>query len=313
MITIIGAGMAGLLAANILQNRGHEVQVLEAQKELPNNHKALLRFRSTVVSDVTGIEFKKVQMIKATSMGMNPVANSLSYAQKALGTYRSDRSITNDVIVADRYIAPEDFIQQLARRVKVKYGAKAKIPDFKSAGPIISTMPMSSLMLDLRYQVTAPFFPSVEGWVINATIHKCDAYATLYVPGPIYAFHRVSITGNRLIVEINREPAEGEADGFAIQAAHMMGINIHDRQNQFIEGSVSMVSVAKQKYAKILPIDDRDRKTFMAWATDNYNIYSLGRFATWRPGLLLDDIPKDVMLIEKWIKDGNNYNMKGSR
>jgi 2-polyprenyl-6-methoxyphenol hydroxylase-like FAD-dependent oxidoreductase len=34
-ITIIGAGMAGLLAANMLRN--HEVSIIEAQKELPNN------------------------------------------------------------------------------------------------------------------------------------------------------------------------------------------------------------------------------------------------------------------------------------
>ena len=49
-VTIIGAGMAGLLAANMLRHR--DPVILEAQKSLPNNHHALLRFRSSVVGDV---------------------------------------------------------------------------------------------------------------------------------------------------------------------------------------------------------------------------------------------------------------------
>ncbi len=44
----------------------------------------------------------------------------------------------------------------------------------------------------------------------------------------------------------------------------------------------------------------------MMWATDNFNIYSLGRFATWRPGLLLDDLVNDIRVIQK-IADHGNY------
>jgi hypothetical protein len=49
----------------------------------------------------------------------------------------------------------------------------------------------------------------------------------------------------------------------------------------------------------------------MAWATDNYNIFSLGRFATWRPGLQMDDLVQDVRKIEGWFS--NRYELQKHR
>jgi large conductance mechanosensitive channel len=40
-------------------------------------------------------------------------------------------------------------------------------------------------------------------------------------------------------------------------------------------------------------------------ATINYGVYSLGRFATWRAGLLMDDLVQDVQKIDRWIGAGN--------
>jgi hypothetical protein len=60
----------------------------------------------------------------------------------------------------------------------------------------------------------------------------------------------------------------------------------------------------KQPYAKIVSISDRARKKFMVWATDNHNVYSLGRFATWRPGLLMDDVVNDVRVIQSLVENG---------
>ncbi len=56
---------------------------------------------------------------------------------------------------------------------------------------------------------------------------------------------------------------------------------------------------------KILPIDEDVRKRFIMWASDKHQVYSLGRFATWRPGLLLDDVVNDVRVIQRIHKQGN--------
>lgn len=54
--------MAGLLAAHML--RRYSPTVVERQSRLPNNHTALLRFRSPAVSDATSIPFSRVLVRK---------------------------------------------------------------------------------------------------------------------------------------------------------------------------------------------------------------------------------------------------------
>ena len=51
-------------------------------------------------------------------------------------------------------------------------------------------------------------------------------------------------------------------------------------------------------------MDEKIRKSFIVRATKDFGIYSLGRFATWRPGLLLDDCVKDIRVITRLI-DGS--------
>jgi len=59
---ILGAGQAGLLAARRLSL--YNPIVLEKQKSLPNNHSALLRFRSNEIGKAIGLPFKKVNVYK---------------------------------------------------------------------------------------------------------------------------------------------------------------------------------------------------------------------------------------------------------
>ena len=58
------------------------------------------------------------------------------------------------------------------------------------------------------------------------------------------------------------------------------------------------------KYGKLLPIEEKVRKEFILYLTQKYNIFSVGRFATWRQ-LLLDDIVDDINVIDNMI--GDNY------
>ena len=94
---IYGAGMAGLLAANML--RRHKPELREKQEDLPNNHDALLRFRNNSVGVATNIPFKKVKVRKAIKydkvLHVEPnLYLSNLYSQKVTGSYL-DRSINN--------------------------------------------------------------------------------------------------------------------------------------------------------------------------------------------------------------------------
>jgi hypothetical protein len=307
---IIGAGMAGLLAGGMIRDKN--VTIYERAMTLPNNHSAVLRFRSSIVGDTLGIEFKKVKMMKAVEPWRNPVADSLAYSQKTNGTATLRSVMTADGSVAERYIAPENLIQLMADRVNGKFVFNEDVHPLKFAEneSVISTVPMPVLMKLLSYK-DIPNFRYVSGFNINCRLDHTDAYVSLYVPDPGHEFNRISITGNKLTIEFSlphqssddiekllemyeRQPEH--VDNFICDALEMLGIDNFNYED---------VVVKKQPYAKILPIDEGERRRFIVWASDKYNIYSLGRFATWRPGLLMDDVVDDVRKIRRMMKHGS--------
>lgn len=322
-INIVGAGMAGLLAGRILKNYGHEVIVKEAAASLPNNHSAVLRFRSSQIGDILSAPFKRVRVAKSYVPWMNPVADSMAYSRKTNGIYRSDRSIVSTGHeLNDRFIAPPDLISRMAAPLQIKYGEPFKLKGTR--GPIISTIPMPALM-DLLEWGERPQFGFVHGFNLKAKIRKTEAYCSLYVPNPEYLFNRISITGDELIVEYSFPSATKEEvlasyglwDKGVIatelnKALMLLGIREYycNDEDSFIVGEPEL---KLQQYSKILPIDEILRREFLHWATDEFNIFSLGRFATWRPGLLLDDLVKDIRLIESWISTQNKYAIKRHR
>lgn len=289
-VNIVGAGMAGLLAANML--RRHDVVICEKQEELPNNHHAVLRFRSPNVGDVLGIQFKKVNMIKTFVPYSNIVADSLSYSRKCIGRYKSDRSIIAGTVIEERYVAPLDLIEQMSKNIDIKYGTNY---DFKNNEiPVISTIPMPILMSLLHYDQSPSFeFSGFEGTVITGTISDCDAYVSVLFPNPSMRVSRATITGNQLILEF---PGDILPESFEFA-------EIYPHLGLF-DCFVYDVEIKKQDYFKITEINDAERKKFLRWASVNHNVYSLGRFATWRPKLLLDDLVNDVRKIENWIQGG---------
>lgn len=296
--------MAGLLAANMLAKR--LPVIVERQASLPNNHSAVLRFRSGQIGDILGVSFKKVTMAKGYVPWLNPVADSLAYSRKCTGLSRSDRSIiTTGLETHERFIAPTDLISRMASGLDIKYATSVVDYAGDEIYPLISTIPMPALMDQLEYP-RKPEFKTIHGFNIRARVANVDAYVSLYVPSPEYSFNRISITGDELIIEYSypgrsaeevagivelMDPAE-DAD----EALSMLGLL---NSNNYIERPKAKL----QTYSKVMPIAEEIRRDFLHWATDRHNIYSLGRFATWRPGLLLDDLVKDIRLIDRWIGD----------
>jgi hypothetical protein len=294
--------MAGLLAANMLHRL--EPVVFEKQSELPHNHSAVLRFRSATVGNVLGIAFKQVTMIKASVEWSNPVADALAYSFKVVGQYRSDRSITAGTKTETRYVAPSGLIARMAKQIPakaIKLNHNYLFRKNAALDPVISTIPMPALMQQLDYP-DRPQFIHHAGRNVHAVIDDCDAYVSLMVPDPTSPIARISITGSEAIIECVESDPPWTLDGIVTSAANLLGIprtKFHD-----VAGHV-------QHYAKIQPIDDDLRKAFMFWATDKYGVFSLGRFATWRPGLLLDDLVQDVNKITGWIN--NRYELARNR
>jgi hypothetical protein len=305
MITIVGAGMAGLLAANMFR-KDDRVAVIEAAPSLPNNHSAVLRFRSMVVSDVLGIEFKKVSVMRAIHPWKNPLADALAYSFKSNGV-GSLRSIAHaDGSMVDRYIAPPDLIARMAGGVAIGYDiplTAEMVREGRLEGHhIISTIPMPAAMDLLEWNGFRPEFRYQHGTNIVVKLNDVEAWGSLYVPAPSFLGARLSLMGNTMIIECPtldseamrlRDEAAGAAEDAVAEACAMMGIP---------PGKVAHYHIRAQRYAKIMEVPDAIRKTFIMWASEVHNFHSLGRFATWRPGLLLDDVVHDVRVIQRIIR-----------
>ena len=305
---IIGAGMAGLLAGQHF--RSHSPVIIENQKSLPNNHKALLRFRSEAVSDLTGIRFKKVTVHKMINYKedhftqSNLFLNNL-YSQKVIGGVYP-RSALN-LEPAERYIAPGDFIQQASNGLNIMYGMDGVIAirEHLQKGtktPIISTMPLSILASTMGYQIeqaleTRPIM--VASFTLDIDI---DVYQTVYYPNPGLELYRMSITGNKVICEFTGDPLSNFrwAQNMLVELLEFLRIDFG-----IITEDVSDWKYSWHKHGKLVPADQQELQAFMGWATREYNVYSLGRWGTHRQ-LLMDDVVHDLKVIDNLIHS-NNY------
>lgn len=283
---IYGAGIAGLLAGCIFQN----ARIYESLPAGSVQHKALLRFRSSAVGDAVGIDFRCVRVHKGIRFGEKFVEPTIQlanwYSQKVVGRI-ADRSIWN-LEPVDRFIAPEDFIEQLAERCngRIHWNYEVAGEEFLSDDePAISTLPMSVVA---RWAAASqPSFVHAPIKVKRWRVPGADVFQTIYFPHPSHGLYRASITGNLLIAEyIESKPDFDNIDRDMFSAFGLGACDVEP-----LEG-------ASQRFGKIAPIDDAWRKRFIFELTSKHNVYSLGRFGTWR-NILLDDVIKDIAVLKK--------------
>ena len=311
--TIIGSGLSGLIAANLLSARGYDIKVYECQKSLPDNHQAVLRFRSPNLGEALGIPFRKVKTLLCLSHPTpNPMLNAFAYSYATTGVRRTDRSIVrlfDGPKVVDRWIAPIDIKEILFDRIQERVHFERTWSLIEDYGPtVISTIPMN-LMHKMAKDYGSNFiatsqFRANQYIVMSAYAVDTEAYGSVYNPQPTkdVPWTRFSITGPRVTLEISTilgktlTPWSKKefSELFESLTKRILGLDIdHEKGPIRYYHSVS---------DRILPISDRFRKTFIMHMTDKYNVYSLGRFATWRPGMLLDDIIQDTSAIASMIE-----------
>lgn len=285
---IYGAGIAGLLAGCHFQR----ATILEAGSEGQVQHKAVLRFRTPAVGDAVGIDFRKVRVHKGLWFDGKDAAPSIKlanwYSKKVVGKL-ADRSVWN-LDPSDRYIAPEDFLAQLAERCagRVVWNHPVTREEvFNANEPAISTLPMSLMHKWLieregLLMPTEPEFKYAPIVVRRWRIPEADVFQTVYFPSPETTLYRASITGDLLIAEYI-----GDSDDYDLFPA----FGLHTEE-------CSPIEKVSQRYGKIAKIDDGWRKNFMFELTHRHQIYSLGRFGTWR-NVLMDDVLHDICVVKK--------------
>lgn len=295
---IVGAGLAGLITACLVP----DVEIYEAG-ERQQNHKALLRFRDESVSHATGIPFRAVRVHKSIfsegehHAACNPRLANL-YAKKVTGRVAGDRSIWS-LDTATRYIAPEDFYDQLCDKHGSRIKWQKRIAGIKrgATSKTISTAPLPVMM-----QACGLEFPKDTVNLSAAPIevrrfrlpHGTNVYQTVYFPDMSTRLFRASITGDLLIVESMKEiqPAP-----FAVACESSDIIDVCDAFGLY-EDELEEIDRVDQKYGKITDIPRTNREAILYELTRDYNVFSVGRFATWR-NILLDDVVRDVAIVKR--------------
>ena len=309
---IIGAGLAGLIAGHVFPM----AKIVEARKSPHREHTALLRFRSNTVGEVVGVPFNEVTVHKGIySCGkfVNPnimVANL--YSQKVVGRIEP-RSILN-VDCCKRFVAPDDMYSELEHKLssRISYGYTISSDDLMDnyvkinddRVRYISTMPMK-LIFDLvigtipdRLYSNAPKFEYNGIRTVRWTIVGANAHQTIYYPDHSTPLYRASLVGDILTAECVAHAGELP---YTQDATPPGVIEIISESFGISKNDLASEHVSMQKYGKISDISDEWRTEFIRFLTEKYGVYSLGRFATWKPKLL-DDVIKDAREVASLIR-----------
>lgn len=314
-LAIAGAGLTGLLAAHAWPT----APVFEASAAPRAAHRALLRFRSDAVAKLTGIDFEQLTVRKGIYNNGAFVAPDIrlanAYAQKVTGQLVGERSIWS-LEPVQRFIAPETFYEQLIEAIggRIQWGCSVALPQGKNGdgplavpihsdftiknpnNPLISTIPLPDLLKELAVETTTPFNRSG----IHVARYRLDERTrlnqTIYFPTPQHPLYRASITGSLLIAESIAAAGPGWTDPDTQLnepqfCAHVFGLR----------HAPVLIDEVDQKYGKIVPLPAEERKALLHRLTRDHNIFSLGRFATWR-NILLDDVVADIQVVRRLLR-----------
>lgn len=290
-IPIVGAGLAGLLAAHawphspVFEARGPSEQA---------GHRAVLRFRTDAASHLTGIPFKRVKVRKSIWFDGREVAPSVRmgnlYSLKVLGRVAPDRSIWN-VDQEIRFIAPSDFYEQLVAGVASRIQWDSPF-NFKALdGRVINTAPLPIVLTQLGIDVPKSKLAAQKITVLRMHIEGVEAYQTIYFPEQGSSLYRASLEGDQLIVEIAGEHAPASAAIDIAQQEARAAFGLSGMPYTFTDYAV-------QPLGKIEGLPDDERKALLFKLTSEHGVYSLGRFATWR-NVLLDNVIDDISAIKR--------------
>jgi hypothetical protein len=291
---IVGAGLAGLIAVHIFPNS----PIIERSPAPQQLHRALLRFRTDQVSLITGIPFRKVRVHKGLwfEEAHRPVDIKLAnmYSTKVLGAALS-RSIW-DLSSVDRFVAPEDFYSRLIQACSGRIVWGADIASSRdTGGPIVSTAPLPNAAGLWLPSAHLPEFRRAPILVQRYRVRGADVHQTVYFPEEGLSTYRASITGDLMIVESMAETYDLAATPELL--AEVFGLRECPEK----------LSDSKQHFGKIAPIEDKVRKELIHQLSLQANVYSVGRFATWR-NILLDDVVQDLRIVKGMIEQNSAYN-----
>ena len=322
-LVIIGAGLAGCIASRAASSRSP--LVIEAGQERPalSEHSAVMRFRDPSMAMLLGTTYKKITVQKAIvtqptsateKFTSEPCikANNL-YSKKTTGEI-GNKSI-QDLGFKERYCVDASNVKPSCdvnwNRTVVNINSRKRITirvsdklDKKGLAPIrfssiISTMPLPVTLKACGIEVP-------EGTFEYNPIHVCkiplkiksSVNQTIYIPENTTEIYRASLSSDYLTIESMDEFVFKEL----IDTIDYFGLHLDDLDMEDASRSV-------QRFGKIKRCDEKLRKSLIMRLTDEFDIYSFGRFALWKP-LRVDELNRDIKAILSMIDSKYEINRR---
>jgi len=318
-VVIIGTGLAGTVAYHAL--KAYRPLCIDARPEPKNGmlgiHPAVMRLRDRRVADTIGAKFEAVRISKAIYINGNLYTESdirfnNLYSRKVYGAL--GRRSLHDLKDSDRFILPEGYpappetiwghkainIHNVLNAQGVLDSRQLRIEgpdhDMIEYRYLISTIPMPTMAtyiagspedfkVDFSYQ-------SVRVLTIKLNISS-NVHQTIYFPSPDTPVYRITIQKGYVIVE-----ATEKTDDWIKLLQSAFGLDYSDFNG--VKGAADWGSWLTLPIGKIFPIDEDSRMRYIMWLTDEFKIFSFGRFAVWKP-LRTDHLIGDMESIRRII------------
>lgn len=311
-LVIIGGGVAGAVASGFFKYLSP--QVFEATNSDPlENHNAIMRFESNAIPMILGVPATSVKVTKNIYYQGNVYANpeirfSNMYSKKVIDKL-SKRSIDN-LQTEQRFI--------LTKKIKINninYNHKLVGKDRNNLifmhkeqfikipyDVCISTIPMPRLLEMDVFNLNMLNYTATN--IYTAKYNLCTKIdnslcQTIYFPDNDLGVYRASIVNGEMLIEsvsrIKHREVEIVLESFGL-----------------VDSDIEFVSSNSNKLGKIYTEKDIERRKIIMQLTDEFNIYSFGRYAIWK-SIRADDLISDLHKIKNMLevsKIESKYNRK---
>ena len=329
---ILGLGLASLMAYNYLSAKGKDVTLVcdaseydRVQRDPAGQHRAVLRFKTNLVSELTGIPMEQISIQKdivnltGHSMPLSIEAMN-AYSFKVTGALVRRSIISTEQKDSIRYLPPKDFVSTLFANVKHFKFLDAALGHTYSSyieehihsadkQPIISTIPLTmwyNIDNDKKDSNTLQGAKSILVTTAKLTGVISNLHQTIYYPFGLIgmpSLYRATLEGDTIIAEfmlgkqINFLNNNKSINSAMVRILETFGIYLNDD-----EYKIKLTGLTRDVYprGKLNPLkmDDKQRKALIYNLTNKHRVYSLGRWATYR-SIGMDAIAGDLLKVER--------------